>query len=180
MGIDLGIDTTSEYEEELRIEDIGGRVIVFRPPTSSQISAVSLELSGKRANEGAVRDFLEAVILSRAQVEERAYAPTPEDADEDYERELLDGELPAKLAEVLEGEHFADMDLIIDRMKDPSYNFGGAQLAKLTRYLMEQRVSFPTKPSSDSSSGRTTTGRSSTASTRRSASTPSRSRRVGS
>lgn len=173
MPLNLGLDTASDWEEELHVEDIGdGRVIVFRPPTTSQISAVSLEMVGKRANEGAVRDLLDAIILSREEVEGLAYA---EDADTG-EKLVLD----EQYATLLEEDKVVDLTFIIERLKDPRYSFDQPQFNRLVTYLMEQRTGFPTKPSSGSSSGRTTTGRSSTASSRRTGSTRAVSRRAGS
>lgn len=174
MPIDLGIDNTSDYEEELRVEDIGGRVIVYRPATTSQISAVSLELTGKRRNEGAVRDLLDSIILSLDEVRERAYGKD-EDGEID-EDDILDETYANLLAE----DKVVDLDFLLERLKDPRFTFDSKQFNKLVTYLMEQRTGFPTKPSSASSSGPTATGRSSTANSRRVGSTPSRSRRVGS
>ena len=173
MPIDLGIDTKSEYKEELRVEDIGGGyVLVFRPPSTKQIAAVSLELVGKRRNDGAIRDMLDTIVLSVEEVRELAYT-TPED---DSEPEVLD----EQLAGLLDEHKVIDIAFLIERMKDPTYTFDSKQWNKLVTYLLEQRTDFPTKQSSGSSSGPTTTGRNSTASSRRVASTPSRSRRVGS
>lgn len=168
MALDLGIDTASDWVEELRVEDIGGgHVIVFRPPTTKQIGAVSLEQTGKRRNEGAIRDMLDDIVLPIDEVRERAF-------DEDGEIIRPD------LADLLDEDKIVDIAFLIERMKDPRYAFDQAQFNKLVAYLLEQRTGFPTKLSSASSSGPTTTGRSSTASSRRAGSTPSRSRRVGS
>lgn len=169
--LNLGLDDASEWTEELRVEDIGGgHIMVFRPPTTDQIAGAQLEMVGKRRNEGAVRDLLDAIILTRDEVDALAYA---EDA-ETFERFVQD----ERYAEIVDSGKLVDLEFILERLKNPAYNFGQEDFNRFVRYLLEQRTGFPTKPQLASSSGRTTTGRSSTANSRRAGSTRAPSRRA--
>lgn len=155
------IDAKDEkYEELLFLQPVtSDKFLLMREPTMGQLSAVSLALSGRKANpNAAIRDFMESLILTKEEVAERA-----KDDDEDAEQ----------LALLVEREQIVDFDFLLERLADPTYTFDEDALVKLVRHVLERRSGFPTKPSSASSASPRTAGSSSRAASRRVRSTPS-------
>lgn len=165
----LNIDSTDlfdidakddKYEEQLFLQPVtADRFLLMREPTTSQLSAVSLALAGRKANpSAAIRDFMEALIVPVEEVTERA---------------KQDGETAKQLKELIEAEQVVDFDFLLERMLDPTYSFDEEALVKLVRHVLGRRTGFPTKPSSDSSASPKTPGSSSPVASRRARSTPS-------
>lgn len=161
----LAIDSTDlfdldardeEYTERLFLQPVTAtKVLVMREPTSSQLSGVSLTLSGKKGSpSAAIRNFLESVILTVEEVEEHV-------------------ENNPDLQELLDEERVVDFDFLLDRLADPEYVFDEEALVKLVRHVMGRSTGFPTKSSSGSSTGQPTTGQNSPAASRRVGSTRS-------
>lgn len=165
----LNIDSTDlfdldskddKYEEQLFLQPVTSeKFLLMREPTVGQLSAVSLALSGRKANpSAAIRDFLEALILSTEEIAERSEADTDEGK---------------QLAELVEEERLVEFDFLLERMLDPTYAFDEDALVKLVQHVLQRRTGFPTKRSSASSVSPKTPGSSSQAASRRVRSSPS-------
>lgn len=167
---DLDAADAPDGDERLVLAAVGGgKFMIVYEPTQGQTGAMLLALSGKKGDpSGAVRNFLDDVILSVDEVRER----------------LDDGGLGLKEAtdeeirDALEADDLVDVQYVFDRMRDRARPLSQEAVTALVRSILSLHTGFPTKPSSGSTSSRQSTGSTSPAATRRARSTPSPSGRA--
>lgn len=176
----LGIDTadlfdldsrTAKVEEHLFVlGPLGKRYLLCREPNQAEISALQLTGAGRKGDvAGAARDFLEATILTVEQVDERVAL------DEDEEPPADEPDAIAEARRLLDEDPdaFVDVEFLLERLSNPEYDFETKHITAISMTIIRRATAFPTKPSSDSSTGRSGTGSRSRAASRRRASTPS-------
>lgn len=162
------LDARREKVEEhlFVLGPLGKRYLLCREPSIAQLNAMQLVSSGRNGDPaGGAADFLRATIL------------TVEEIDKAVPVEPVDGEPDAvvEARRLLEADEdaFVDLEFLLAKMADPEAEFENQHLISISRTIMKRATAFPTKPSSDSSPGRGTTGSRSRGSGRRRASTPS-------
>lgn len=162
---DLDAAEAEAGDERLVLAGVGGgKFLIVYEPTQGQVGSMLLALAGKKGDpSGAVRNFLDDVILPVSEVQERL----------DEGRLGVEGTTDAEIAEAIEAGDLVDVQYIFDRMRDRERPLSQDAVVALVRAILTLRTGLPTKPSSGSTSSRPSTGSNSPAASRRVRSSPS-------